>query len=168
MACPNTHRESLQIQIYTNVPHPCVLYVYNYLVLQMRTVNPNRAKNCTAIDCRVFGRWLKHSSKHSNRTPGLASDYQLPSIRRRTRKRPCNVRIGQINTFFRVGTADTLKSGANISLSLINRCGTSQINAWLSRPKTWRLQTPVRLPRKLLEIPESEVAKDRLMKDIIK
>ena len=36
--------------------------------------------------------------------------------------------------------------------------------------KTWRLQTPARLPRKCLKTPEREreVAKDHLMKDIIK
>ena len=34
--------------------------------------------------------------------------------------------------------------------------------------KTWRLQTPARLPRKRLKTPYSEVAEDRLMKDIIK
>ena len=34
--------------------------------------------------------------------------------------------------------------------------------------KTWRLQTPARLPRKHLKNPDSEMAEDRLMKDIIK
>ena len=34
--------------------------------------------------------------------------------------------------------------------------------------KTWRLQTPARLPRKCLETPNSEVTEDHLMKDIIK
>ena len=34
--------------------------------------------------------------------------------------------------------------------------------------KTWRLLTPMRLPRKRLKTPESEVADDRLMKGIIK
>ena len=34
--------------------------------------------------------------------------------------------------------------------------------------KTWQLQTPARLPRKRLKTTDSEVAEDRLMKDIIK
>ena len=34
--------------------------------------------------------------------------------------------------------------------------------------KTWRLQTPAKLPRKRLQTPDSEVAEDRLIKDIIK
>ena len=34
--------------------------------------------------------------------------------------------------------------------------------------KTWRLQTPARVPRKRLKTSESEVAEDRLMNDKIK
>ena len=34
--------------------------------------------------------------------------------------------------------------------------------------KTWWPQTPERLPRKRLKTPDSEVAEDRLMKDITK
>jgi len=45
------------------------------------------------------GKWLKYSSKHSKGTPGLASDYQLPSIKQCSWKWPSNVWIGQINNF---------------------------------------------------------------------
>ena len=40
-------------------------------------------------------------------------------------------------------------------------------HGWAGK-KTWRLQTPARLPRKRLKTPDNEVAKDHLMKDIIK
>ena len=72
-ACPHTCGESLEIQIYPYVPHLCVL----------STLHPDRDM--------ALGKWLKHSSKHSKRMPGLASNYQLLSINPCTWKRPSNV-----------------------------------------------------------------------------
>ena len=33
---------------------------------QLPTTHPDQEWNCTAIHCWVLGKWLKHSSKHSN------------------------------------------------------------------------------------------------------
>ena len=99
MASPRPYGESLQIQISSYVPLLCVLHMYIYRVKQMLTEHPDWDTNCTATDCRALGKWLKHSSKHSNGTPNLARDYQLPAINPCTPKRPSNVQIGQINTF---------------------------------------------------------------------
>ena len=55
-----------------------------------------------------------HALKHSNGTPGLANDYQLPSVQLCTRKCPCNVRIDKSTGFWGVGTADTFKPGAYV------------------------------------------------------
>ena len=60
------------------------------------------------------------------------------------------------------------ESGKKKTLSLRNRCGLFEVEALLSRPKNMAASDPSRLPRKCLQTPDSEVAEDLLMKDIIK
>ena len=50
------------------------------------------------------------------------------------------------------------------TLSSRNRCGLFQVKAWLSRPKNMAFSDP----SKRLKTPDSELAEDRLLKDIIK
>ena len=54
------------------------------------------------------------------------------------------------------------------TLSLRNRCGLFQVRAWLSRPKNMAASDPIDVTQEVPEDTESEVAEDRLMKDIIK
>ena len=68
-----------------NVPLPCS-YCRLYIPIRTRTGQ--------------LGSGLRTQSSTPTEPLGLASDYQLPSIQLRIRKSPCNVRIGQINTFW--------------------------------------------------------------------
>jgi len=104
MACPHTHGESVQIQIYPYVPRWCVLYAYLYLVV---TVDCTSRSGHELYHYQLTRNVLYNSvsglssSNYSNGMPGLATDYQLPMIQLCTQKCPFNVRIGQINSSFR-------------------------------------------------------------------
>ena len=62
----------------------------------------------------ALAKWLKHSNKHSNGMPGLASDYyQLPSIKLHNKTpKQCPNWTNEHFFFFCIGTATEFKSGA--------------------------------------------------------
>ena len=53
------------------------------------------------------------------------------------------------------------------TLSLRNRCGLFQVKAWLSRPENMAVSDPREVTQETPLNPESEVAEDHLMKDVI-
>ena len=118
MSCPHIHGESTQMQIYPYVPHPCVLYTYLYLVVTVDCTSRSghglyRYQLTRTVQ---LSKWLQHSSKHSNRMPGLANNYQVPSIQLCTQNHPSNVQIGQMNTLL----ASELLPSSNLELKICN------------------------------------------------